>query len=1202
MAPVIKGSWHRESFGYNSIEKSVTSITYRPALQQLLITIVPEATASDVNLHKQWKLSLYGHEISLSEATHLATIFQIADSQLPAAVPAWSGGETLTVSLSEGVNVAATGAPTIDDTTPQVGETLNADITGISDANGLTSPTFAYQWISNDGSTDTPISGETNSSYTVVAGDVGNTIKVEVTFTDDDGFEETLESAPTAAVVTAATTVVTVAAGTTQVTEGTDAEFILTRSGTPTADLPVNVSAADTPSGAYISGTPDTSVTFTGTNTTVTYTVNTDPDSTHEAHGSITATVGSGTGYTVGADSSATVAVLDNDNSPAMGQPTISGTFRVGETLMVDTSPISDDDGLTNPTFSYTWARVDSNDSSTPVGSGSTYTLVSADVGHTLYVLVGFSDAEGHAEGQLSANTAVVKAAEPTGTVLVNNTGKAKTSSNVALDTLNQKRAQSFETGANAGGYSVSTVSVRFHTVDKPTDANDQVAVKLYDESSGNPGAALCTLTNPAGIVSDDVTHFAAPSGCPDLAASTTYFIVLERTTADAANSVGLNVTLNKGQSGLSGWSIGDSRHESTGTWGSTSSDVFMVRVYGASLSATNTPATGEPAITGTARVGQTLTANTSGIMDADGLTNPGYTYQWIRVDSSNSPTNIGNDSSSYTIVAADLGSRIKVKVTFTDDANNSENLESDLTGTVAPPLPTVNIAEGTSPVMEGTDATFTLTRSGTPTGELTVNVGVTQNGNYIKVPAPSTVTFSGTETTALLRVKTDNDDADETQGSITATVGSGEDYVVGSDSSATVIVQDNDTPGVGVTRTSLALSEGSSDSYFVLLDTQPSADVTVNISKSGADPAAVSVSPPSLVFTSANWSIGQRVTVTALDDGDADNATASIGHAIAPGSAAEYASLTNLDSVAVSVADDETIAVRVSKSGLVIPEGAARTYHVRLGSQPGNSVTVSITKSGPDSGDVTVSPASLVFTTTNWEDRQEVTVTATADADTDADSATLAHSATSSDTDYSGISIPSVAVDITEAPPPTVDLTIGTTKGWAVVDGKATYPEIDMDRAFEVTITFSEAVTGFEKHDVYAGYLGGPSVGISGELTVVSEGLVYRGRVDKLVDGLLEVLVDTGGQTPIIATDGRQASVGGRRAASWWTPPTCGSTWTPRNPAGRRSVRRSGPAPSPWETAAATGAMSAAARPWPALRAGYPARLHLPGKGVHRG
>ena len=46
-----------------------------------------------------------------------------------------------------------------------------------------------------------------------------------------------------------------------------------------------------------------------------------------------------------------------------------------------------------------------------------------------------------------------------------------------------------------------------------------------------------------------------------------------------------------------------------------------------------NTPATGAPTITGTPQVGQTLTAGTTGIMDADGLTSVSYTYQWIRVD-----------------------------------------------------------------------------------------------------------------------------------------------------------------------------------------------------------------------------------------------------------------------------------------------------------------------------------------------------------------------------------------------------------------------------------------------------------------------------------------------------------------------------------------------------------------------------------------
>ena len=47
-----------------------------------------------------------------------------------------------------------------------------------------------------------------------------------------------------------------------------------------------------------------------------------------------------------------------------------------------------------------------------------------------------------------------------------------------------------------------------------------------------------------------------------------------------------------------------------------------------------NSPATGAPTISGTAQVGETLTANTSGIADADGLSNVQYQYQWLADDS----------------------------------------------------------------------------------------------------------------------------------------------------------------------------------------------------------------------------------------------------------------------------------------------------------------------------------------------------------------------------------------------------------------------------------------------------------------------------------------------------------------------------------------------------------------------------------------
>ena len=93
-------------------------------------------------------------------------------------------------------------------------------------------------------------------------------------------------------------------------------------------------------------------------------------------------------------------------------------------------------------------------------------------------------------------------------------------------------------------------------------------------------------------------------------------------------------------------------------------------------VTATNIPATGAPTITGTAQVGETLTAGTTGIADANGLTSPTYTYQWIRVDGTEAAI-AGEMASTYTLAAADEGKTIKVRVTFDDDAGNTETLTS---------------------------------------------------------------------------------------------------------------------------------------------------------------------------------------------------------------------------------------------------------------------------------------------------------------------------------------------------------------------------------------------------------------------------------------------------------------------------------------------------------------------------------------------
>ena len=145
----------------------------------------------------------------------------------------------------------------------------------------------------------------------------------------------------------------------------------------------------------------------------------------------------------------------------------------------------------------------------------------------------------------------------------------------------------------------------------------------------------------------------------------------------------------------------------SDGTGGSVS-DEFDIMVSAAS----NTPATGAPTITGTAQVGQTLTAVTTGIMDADGLTSVSYTYQWIRVDGG-AETNIsGATASAYTLVTADLGTTIKVKVSFTDDLNNPETRTSAATAAVsAAPNTLPSASNGTVTTNEDTAHTFAASR-----------------------------------------------------------------------------------------------------------------------------------------------------------------------------------------------------------------------------------------------------------------------------------------------------------------------------------------------------------------------------------------------------------------------------------------------------------------------------------------------------------
>ena len=115
----------------------------------------------------------------------------------------WSGEVTITAA-GTAANTPAAGSPVIGGTA-QVGQTLTVNTSGITDADGMTNSTLSYQWVSNDGTVDTDITGATTPSYVLTAGDLDNTIKVRVTFTDDAGHAESLTSAATQAVAPAHT-------------------------------------------------------------------------------------------------------------------------------------------------------------------------------------------------------------------------------------------------------------------------------------------------------------------------------------------------------------------------------------------------------------------------------------------------------------------------------------------------------------------------------------------------------------------------------------------------------------------------------------------------------------------------------------------------------------------------------------------------------------------------------------------------------------------------------------------------------------------------------------------------------------------------------------------------------------------------------------------------------------------------------------
>ena len=360
-------------------------------------------------------------------------------------------------------------------------------------------------------------------------------------------------------------------------------------------------------------------------------------------------------------------------NNPATGAPTITGTPRVGEELTADTSAIMDADGITPSNYSYQWVRGDTDISG---ATSSTYTLTDDDAENKIKVKVTFTDDESNAEGPLSSEaTDTIVPAD----VLVRNTRQTRRSSGEDFDSQSPDLiAQGFTTGANAGGYTLDSIGVHFFsTANNLSPAANRISATLNADGGSEPGAELCSLTNPATFGGSGLHAFAAPTmgtTCPTLHAGTTYWVLLKN---DSRTFTYLSATDNDAEDpgGAAGWSIGDGHTQRQGPVSSNPGRWFsntrplLIEVKGSA--ADNNFATGAPSISGVLQEDEVLTADTAGIADADGLGT--FSYQWL---ADGTPIS-GATSSTYTLTASEVRDAISLTVTFTDNEGYSESLTS---------------------------------------------------------------------------------------------------------------------------------------------------------------------------------------------------------------------------------------------------------------------------------------------------------------------------------------------------------------------------------------------------------------------------------------------------------------------------------------------------------------------------------------------
>jgi hypothetical protein len=320
----------------------------------------------------------------------------------------------------------------------------------------------------------------------------------------------------------------------------------------------------------------------------------------------------------------------------------------------------------------------------------------------------------------------------------------------------------------------------------------------------------------------------------------------------------------------------------------------------------------------------------------------------------------------------------------------------------------TINVSAISGNTTEaGATATFTVVLTSQPSADVTMSVTSSDTTEITVNVSSLTFTNLNYATPQTVTVTGVNDDVDDGNQNVQVILGvassADSNYNGVNPADVDVVNVDNDTAGVTITQsggTTNVTEGGATDSYTVVLTSEPTANVTIDLTPD----ADVSVDDNSLTFTAVDWSMAQTITVTGVDD-DIDETSPHngvIAHA-AMSSDLTYNGIS-IASVTANVTDNDTAGANVSSvTGNTTEAGGTASATIVLTSEPTASVSFSLTSL--DTGEVTVT-SGVTFTSGDWDTPQTITFTGVNDDVDDGDQvvSVTVNAGTSADPFYNGL------------------------------------------------------------------------------------------------------------------------------------------------------------------------------------------------------